>query len=117
MVDSINTQAMLTGAILASDIEQTSKEKKLHDKKAFDDELQKAEKLKQSQIDNTKEAETENRIREEEEQKEGQRKKQGGQDKKEDEPSKSEEDLLNDVPQPANPKLLIESEHEIDLEA
>lgn len=116
MVDSINTQAMLTGAILASDIEQTSKEKKLHDKKAFDDELQKAEKLKQSQIGNTKEAETENKIREDDEQKEGKRNKQGGLDKKE-EPSKSEEDLLNDVPQPANPKLLIESEHEIDLEA
>ena len=116
MVDSINAPAMLTGAILASDIEQTSKDKKLHDKDAFDSELQKAEKLKQSQIGNTKQAETENKIREDDEQKEGKRNKQGSQDKKE-EPSKSEEDLLNDIPQPANPKLLIESEHEIDLEA
>ena len=70
MVDSINTQSMLTGAILASDIEQTSKDKKLHDKTAFNNELQKVEKLKKSQIDNTKEAETENKIREDEEQRE-----------------------------------------------
>ena len=117
MVEPVNIQQVLAGSMIAGDVKGKSKDKKLDDENAFSDELQKVEKLKQSQIHDTKEAETENRIKENEEQKEEQRNKQSKPEKKEEEPEKQEQDILNDVPQPANPDLLAESDHEIDLEA
>ena len=117
MVEPVNIQQVLAGSMIAGDVKGKSKDKKLDDEKAFSDELQKAEKLKQSQIHDIKEAETENKIKENEEQKEERRDKQTKPEKKEEESETQEQDILNDVPQPANPDLLTESDHEIDLEA
>ena len=118
MVDGINNiQQVLAGAIVAEDVQQTTRDKRSADKQAFNSELQKLEKLKQSQVGDSKGAEAENKIREEEENKEGGHKKQNGVEKPPEEIEKLEEDVVNNVPQPPNPKLLDEEKHEIDLRA
>lgn len=118
MVDGINSaQQVLMGTIVAEDVQQTTRDKRLTDKQAFNTELQKAETLKQSQVGDSKGAETENKIREEDENKEGGHQKQNGSEKKPEEVEKLEEDVVNNIPQSPNPKLLDEEKHEIDLKA
>lgn len=117
MVDAVNLQHVLARAMMAEDVKQTSKDKNLVDKKAFNEQLQKAEKLKEAQIHDTKESGTDNRIRDQEEQKEGRRNQQERREEEEEKPVEDGEDSLNDVPQAANPDLLNGEEHKIDLQA
>ena len=58
-----------------------------------------------------------NRIRDGEEQKEGGTGGTPHHEKKHEEEKTSGEDSVNNVPQPANPNLLADDEHEIDLRA
>jgi hypothetical protein len=117
MVEPVNIEQALAGSVLASNVRQTSKEKRLSDRKAFNTELQRAEQLKESQIHETDEAETENRIKDQEEQREGGQRQPPGKDEEPEEPEKGAEDSVNNVPQSPNPKLLEEGGHEVDLQA